>query len=82
MGLQQKLDRMKQEFVAGAPAETLAIMQKATARLSASGILEKTLPPGKRAPDFSLQDASGQMVNSRELRKEGHLLLTFYRGIW
>jgi hypothetical protein len=82
MGLQQTLDKIKQEFVASAPAERLAIMQQATALLSTSEILEKTLSPGTRAPDFSLQDAAGNTFDSRELRKKGPLLLTFYRGIW
>ncbi|MDT8418816.1 MAG: hypothetical protein RQ754_00140 [Desulfuromonadales bacterium] len=82
MGLQQTLDRMKQDFVARAPAATLEIMQQATARLAASGILEKILSPGTRAPQFSLQDATGETVDSRKLLKQGPLLLTFYRGIW
>lgn len=82
MGLQQTLDKMKQEFVAGADPEALAIMGKATGDLLKSDILDHTLKPGGQSPEFTLEDADGQVFNSRELLKKGPLLITFYRGIW
>lgn len=82
MGLQQTLDKMKQDFVAGADPEALAIMGKATADLLQSDILDHTLKAGDRAPDFTLNDSDGQSFNSQKLHEKGSLLITFYRGIW
>lgn len=82
MSLQQKLDQMKQEFVAGADPEILKTMQESTAKLISSGILDRTLKAGSRAPDFTLQDAGGKTFESSTLLKKGPLLITFYRGVW
>lgn len=82
MGLQQRLDQMRSNFVAGADPKILEIMQTAKDRLNASGILEKTLKTGSAAPDFRLEDAHGTIYDSRDLRQNGPLVLTFYRGVW
>lgn len=82
MSLQQKLDQMKQEFVASADPEILKTMQESTAKLLSSGILDKTLKAGSPAPDFTLQDADGKAFDSGTLLEKGPMLITFYRGVW
>lgn len=37
---------------------------------------------GDPAPDFELTDHLNRPVHSAELRKEGPLVITFYRGHW
>lgn len=37
---------------------------------------------GQPAPDFQLQDESGQNVTLRRLTRRGPLLLHLYRGNW
>jgi peroxiredoxin len=65
-----------------APAAVLATMEDATAQLNAAGILKHALQPGDVFPEFTLPNATGTLVSSRQLLAEGPLVLTFYRGAW
>src|SRR6185312_11184161 len=40
------------------------------------------LRAGDAAPDFTLDDADGHSVSSRELLVDGPLVVSFYRGVW
>ncbi len=82
MSLQDKLDKIKKDFEAGAPPEVLAVMHRAADDLLNSGIMERTLKAGDRAPGFTLPNEQGQMVDSLELLRRGPLVLGFYRGVW
>jgi hypothetical protein len=82
MKLQDKLNKMKADFESGLPAEIKARMHQATDDMMQSGIIEKVLKQGTPAPTFILQDQQGLEVNSRDLIKEGPLVLSFYRGVW
>jgi len=82
MSLQEKLDALKKEFEAVAPPEALAVMHRATDDLANSGIMERILKAGDRAPGFTLPNQQGQMVSSSELLGKGPLVLSFYRGEW
>ena len=69
MGLQDKLDGMKKEFESGAPPEALTVMHRATDDLLNSGIMEKILKVGEKAPEFTLAEstgADGQFIRSAE----------------
>ena len=82
MSLQEQLDNYKKGFVAKAPKAAVETMHNATAALAASGLVEKAIGVGDRAPEFSLSDSAGQTVSLSELLKNGPLVLTFYRGKW
>ena len=82
MSLQDKLDNKRKKFEAGAPPEKLTIMHRATNDLLHSGIMERVLKAGDRAPGFSLPDERGQLVGSLDLLKRGPLVVSFYRGVW
>ena len=82
MSLKEKLDTMRKEFEAGAPPEALAVMHRATDDLRNSGIIEKILKVGEKAPEFTLANQQGEMVSSSELLTKGPLVLSFYRGVW
>jgi hypothetical protein len=82
MSLQDKLDEVRQHFESGAPPEALAIMHRATDDLLHSGIMERVLKVGKRAPEFALPDVKSHMVSSSELLSKGPLAVFFYRGVW
>jgi hypothetical protein len=64
------------------PAEVKAVLQKAGRDLAASGILTQAKNTGAQAPAFSLKNAMGQTVRLDELRAQGPVVLTFYRGKW
>lgn len=69
---------------AQAPAapDPKAIMAKAQDDLIKSGLAEKAVRQGQKAPDFVLPDAQGRPTRLSELLKKGPVILTFYRGGW
>ena len=82
MSLQDKLDSRRKNFESSAPPEKLTIMHRATNDLLHSGIMEQVLKAGDRAPDFSLPDERGHLIESLDLLKKGPLVVSFYRGAW
>ncbi|PWV95524.1 peroxiredoxin [Hoeflea marina] len=87
MKLQDKLDAMREDFESGRfplvpTRDQLDTMQRATRLLADSGQADCALKAGDTAPDFSLEDADGNSVDSRALLARGPLVATFYRGVW
>jgi peroxiredoxin len=87
MTLQEELDAFKADFSSGkppyhVPADTYALMEKATRELVDSGAADRALAVGDRAPEFSLADAGGATVSSAGLLERGPLVVSFYRGVW
>ena len=81
--LQGKLDALKAEFETNiAPAPVVEALHGATDELIASGAPGKALKAGDVAPAFTLPDADGNPVSSRDLLAKGPLVVTFYRGVW
>jgi peroxiredoxin len=56
--------------------------ERAAVALEATGISSRALGEGDTAPDFELPDPTGRMVRMRELREEGPVVVSFYRGQW
>jgi peroxiredoxin len=65
-----------------APPAVLEAIERSTELLVQSGLTERALRRGDRAPDFMLHDAVGDLVDSRRLRSRGPVVLCFYRGAW
>ena len=82
MRLQDKLDEYKKSFLEKAPPEAVAVMQKATEDLKNSRILDKVLKVGESAPEFSLPNENGNLVELKNLLSQGPLVISFYRGQW
>ena len=82
MSLAAELKAVTESVRQQAPAEVFSAMESANTRLAASGIVNKALLRGGRMPDFELPDTTGKMVKSTDLRKNGLLLVSFYRGAW
>jgi hypothetical protein len=82
MTLHQKIESFKQQFLENVPEEKVALMNKATQELSQSGILSNIRGEGEIAPNFSLEDGTGTTVHLADLKQQGHVVLTFYRGVW
>jgi hypothetical protein len=87
MSLQEQLDAFKAEFESGGPPynaspEVVATMHRATEELRSSGLADRALKVGDRAPDFVLPDFEGNQFDSREARRAGPLVVSFYRGVW
>ena len=82
MSLQEKLKAHKAKSAANRPPEIAAALKRGTDELLASGIMERILKIGARAPQFALPNAHGTTVNSTEMLKRGPLVVSFYRGHW
>jgi len=82
MTFQSKLQQLAEKIEGSMPAENVRIMHKATDELRQSGIQEKVLKVGDTFPAFELQNQDGKVVRSEDLLAKGHLVLTFYRGVW
>jgi peroxiredoxin len=81
--LQDRLDRITQNTRALVQPERLAISERATAELLASGIEDRVLKVGAQAPEFNLPDArTGKPVRSTDLLALGPLVINFFRGRW
>ncbi len=50
--------------------------------VSAEDAIKTALTVGAEMPSFSLKDSTGKTAESRDLLKEGNLVVVFYRGSW
>ena len=80
--LTEELGRWRDMRDAVVPADIASNMDKATAELVASGLVDQVAKVGHRAPDFALPDALGHVVSLAERLGRGPVVLSFYRGIW
>lgn len=81
--LQDELDRISQNTRALVQPERLAFSEQATAELFATGIEDRMLAAGEKAPSFELLDAvTGKIVRSQDVLALGPLILKFFRGRW
>ena len=82
MSLQDKLNAHKAKSGANRPPEVRATLQRGTDELRASGIMDRVLKTGARAPVFALPNQDGATISTAELLTRRLLVLTFYRGHW
>jgi AhpC/TSA family len=82
MGLQDRLDTLREGSKTRIPPEARAVMQRNIDELRASGIMDRVARVGRPAPDFTLPNAAAGSVSLSELRARGPVVLSFYRGRW
>jgi len=80
--LREQLERLTAARKTRIPPAALSVIERAAEELKQSGIAERSLRAGQRAPEFSLSDADGHTVSSQELLRSGPLVVSFYRGKW
>ncbi|MBI2944918.1 MAG: redoxin domain-containing protein [Candidatus Wallbacteria bacterium] len=80
--LASKLDAMRSESAKKMPAEKAAVARAALDEVRRTGVEERSLKVGQRAPGFRLPNASGKTVSSVELLAKGPVVVAFYRGHW
>ena len=85
--LQERLDEFRKSFESGAPPynaphEVIETMHRATAELKATGIEDRALKVGDRAPGFTLFNQEHGEVSSANLLSQGPVVVSFFRGHW
>jgi hypothetical protein len=85
--LKDRLEEFKKTFESGSPPynatpEIVATMHRATAELKASGIEGRALKIGDRAPNFALFNQDHVEVSSKDLLRQGPMVVSFFRGHW
>lgn len=80
--LQDQLDEITANTRTLVQPERLAISERAIEDLFATGIEQRILPVGAKAPEFALSDAAGRTVRSQDLLALGPVILNFFRGRW
>lgn len=81
-GLQDQLERVRNELRAELSPEDRAALGAAIERLRMLQIVEGGLAVGDVLPDFALPDIAGRIVGSDMLLARGPLVLAFVRGTW
>ncbi|MFZ5784356.1 MAG: hypothetical protein ACOY4R_29525 [Pseudomonadota bacterium] len=82
MSLAEKLAATRAASETRIPRERQVIMERATEDLRHSGILDRVVPTGARAPSFELASHDGRQIASAELLAAGPMILSFFRGSW
>lgn len=82
MGLSQELTAFREQFLGSQPEAIKATMARTGAELAASGVTERALKAGDRLPAGQLPNATGTVVDVRDLLARGPVVLAFYRGTW
>ncbi len=82
MSLEQQLKAKKEELEGQMSDKAKEVSARAVKDLAESGIIEKSLKKGDKAPDFALPDAQGNVVELKNLLKRGPVVVNFYRGGW
>ena len=82
MTLEAKLAATREASAKRIPPDAQLIMHNATEQLRNSGILDRVIKPGAKAPDFALNDQNGQMVVLSALLTAGPVVVSIFRGFW
>lgn len=82
IALQDQLDEITANTRSLVQPERLAVGERAVEELFATGIEDRILPAGARAPEFVLKDSNGKLVRSADLLALGPLVIKFFRGRW
>ncbi len=82
MTLNDQLDSLTAKLRAMVPAERLAVVDLAAEELIHSGLANRALKAGDRAPAFELPDGDGMPWRSEDLLRGGPIVIVFYRGRW
>lgn len=80
--LQEELSARSEASAEKIPAAMKQTMADGQRQIDASGVLDRALNIGAKAPNFSLPSATGEAVSLSELLSKGPVVLTWYRGGW
>ncbi len=80
--VQSQLDAMNAKMSKMVSPATAKTFSDGIKSLKASGILERAIKKGDKAPDFELKNATGKKIELSNLLKKGPVVIIWYRGGW
>lgn len=80
--LKSKLSAKKEAFDMKAPEEKKIAYEDGIKAVKESGVLDRAINKGNKAPDFKLKNANGDTIALYERLSSGPIVLTWYRGGW
>lgn len=80
--LREELEERKALAAQYVPDDVQQVNRRTVEELCASGIADRILPIGARAPQFELPDQEGEPVASGGMLSQGRLVVCFFRGRW
>ena len=82
MSLREELAALKAQSIKKIPEDALPVLMKATKELEESGIVGRAPKKGDKLESFELPNQTGDSRSLDDLRKNGPVVVTFYRGGW
>jgi peroxiredoxin len=82
MSLKTELDLFLSSFRDRVPPEVADLIGASIEEQIASGLANRALKPGGRAPEVVLPNADGRVVDLARLLARGPVIVSFYRGGW
>ncbi len=80
--VRKELDEFREKSSKKASPDRLRVYEQGIEEVRKSGVVDKALKVGDRAPEFALPDATGKTVKLSELLARGPVVVTWYRGGW
>ena len=80
--LKEAIEAFQQEMLPKIPKGVLDVLLSTTEDQVKSGVAEKALKVGDKAPDFRLPNVNGESVSLSDALAKGPAVVAFYRGSW
>lgn len=80
--VRKELEEVREKTSRNAPPDRIRAYEEGIDEVRKSGVTDKALKVGDRAPDFELPNAAGKKVKLSELIARGPVIVTWYRGGW
>lgn len=80
--LEQQIEELNENLAKQLPTEFFEGFGKSIEDLKTKNMEENSISIGERFPDFGLSNTSNEIVELKELLKNGKVIVAFFRGIW
>jgi peroxiredoxin len=80
--VRKEIEAFRKDAASKTSSEVLKAVDEGVEGIRKSGVVEKALKVGDKAPDFELPNASGKPVQLSALLENGPVVVTWYRGAW
>lgn len=80
--LATQIEQLNHELSSQLPQEILNAFESSIENLKTKDIEENSIQVGGQIPEFSLPNAYNKKINSKEILRDGKMILAFYRGSW